>query len=160
RPLDSILTRRRFPATSSPPEPARRARALLTVVAVLAAVAATQAPAATNATPRWHVLPFAPGQGQWFSVLGSASGRVWFNVEGATGFTVWSARVRGGALTSFVSTPEGRITAFSDAWLSGSTLVSCCQGQEGVVRSEEHTSELQSLAYLVCRLLLEKKKKK
>src|SRR6266404_7177244 len=28
------------------------------------------------------------------------------------------------------------------------------------LRSEEHTSELQSLAYLVCRLLLEKKKKK
>src|SRR2546425_6510898 len=26
-------------------------------------------------------------------------------------------------------------------------------------RSEEHTSELQSLAYIVCRLLLEKKKK-
>src|SRR5687767_15225647 len=31
---------------------------------------------------------------------------------------------------------------------------------EGAERSEEHTSELQSLAYLVCRLLLEKKKKK
>src|SRR3989441_8745697 len=30
----------------------------------------------------------------------------------------------------------------------------------GQGRSEEHTSELQSLAYLVCRLLLEKKKKK
>src|SRR2546425_2877539 len=28
-----------------------------------------------------------------------------------------------------------------------------------IQRSEEHTSELQSLAYLVCRLLLEKKKK-
>src|SRR3989441_3947453 len=28
------------------------------------------------------------------------------------------------------------------------------------LRSEEHTSELQSLAYLVCRLLLEKKKRK
>src|SRR2546423_10634067 len=27
------------------------------------------------------------------------------------------------------------------------------------IRSEEHTSELQSLAYLVCRLLLEKKRK-
>src|SRR5687767_15681887 len=27
----------------------------------------------------------------------------------------------------------------------------------GIARSEEHTSELQSLAYLVCRLLLEKK---
>src|SRR2546425_3923517 len=30
----------------------------------------------------------------------------------------------------------------------------------GSMRSEEHTSELQSLAYLVCRLLLEKKKKR
>src|SRR2546425_8325826 len=30
---------------------------------------------------------------------------------------------------------------------------------QAVARSEEHTSELQSLAYLVCRLLLEKKKK-
>src|SRR3712207_8561319 len=29
----------------------------------------------------------------------------------------------------------------------------------GVLRSEEHTSELQSRQYLVCRLLLEKKKK-
>src|SRR5687767_15700505 len=35
---------------------------------------------------------------------------------------------------------------------SPSTPASAC-------RSEEHTSELQSLAYLVCRLLLEKKKK-
>src|SRR5205823_12968903 len=31
------------------------------------------------------------------------------------------------------------------------------QVQKCRVRSEEHTSELQSLAYLVCRLLLEKK---
>src|SRR2546425_2360073 len=37
---------------------------------------------------------------------------------------------------------------------------SAFQPNSGVVRSEEHTSELQSLAYLVCRLLLEKKKKK
>src|SRR2546425_7714676 len=33
-------------------------------------------------------------------------------------------------------------------------------GARDVCRSEEHTSELQSLAYLVCRLLLEKKKKR
>src|SRR5437762_9871022 len=32
-------------------------------------------------------------------------------------------------------------------------------GREGFLRSEEHTSELQSPMYLVCRLLLEKKKK-
>src|SRR2546425_9661541 len=35
-------------------------------------------------------------------------------------------------------------------FLQGKGVTSC--------RSEEHTSELQSLAYLVCRLLLEKKK--
>src|SRR3712207_8438580 len=32
--------------------------------------------------------------------------------------------------------------------------------RDGDERSEEHTSELQSRQYLVCRLLLEKKKKK
>src|SRR2546425_5541027 len=42
--------------------------------------------------------------------------------------------------------------------------VSACPGgparRRSLPRSEEHTSELQSLAYLVCRLLLEKKKKR
>src|SRR5687767_15192438 len=33
-------------------------------------------------------------------------------------------------------------------------------GARIIARSEEHTSELQSLAYLVCRLLLEKKNKR
>src|SRR2546425_9722245 len=36
---------------------------------------------------------------------------------------------------------------------------SCPPRAPAPARSEEHTSELQSLAYLVCRLLLEKKKK-
>src|SRR2546425_6382158 len=36
--------------------------------------------------------------------------------------------------------------------------VCSCGIQPEAGRSEEHTSELQSLAYLVCRLLLEKKK--
>ena len=41
-------------------------------------------------------------------------------------------------------------------------IVIFCHGYKGYKdwRSEEHTSELQSQAYLVCRLLLEKKKKK
>src|SRR2546425_2339673 len=38
----------------------------------------------------------------------------------------------------------------------GDALTRLCRQDS---RSEEHTSELQSLAYLVCRLLLEKKKK-
>src|SRR5437016_5242080 len=36
----------------------------------------------------------------------------------------------------------------------------CPRCKAGLERSEEHTSELQSLTNLVCRLLLEKKKKK
>src|SRR2546425_7665820 len=43
------------------------------------------------------------------------------------------------------------VVATSTAELKGDSLT-------GDYRSEEHTSELQSLAYLVCRLLLEKKK--
>src|SRR6185437_16868668 len=45
--------------------------------------------------------------------------------------------------------------SWSDKWVS--TERSCRERTRK--RSEEHTSELQSLAYLVCRLLLEKKKK-
>src|SRR5687767_15351669 len=37
-------------------------------------------------------------------------------------------------------------------------LIQAAGGSVPAYRSEEHTSELQSLAYLVCRLLLEKKK--
>src|SRR2546425_3960570 len=51
---------------------------------------------------------------------------------------------------------EGTVAEGTDrimAWDAG-TL-----GVPDAERSEEHTSELQSLAYLVCRLLLEKKNK-
>src|SRR5262245_64624023 len=41
-------------------------------------------------------------------------------------------------------------------WQNHPGLQLCARGS----RSEEHTSELQSLRHLVCRLLLEKKKKK
>src|SRR2546429_4742210 len=42
----------------------------------------------------------------------------------------------------------------------GSYFLTCFRQSFGVQRSEEHTSELQSRLHLVCRLLLEKKKKK
>src|SRR2546430_4227212 len=38
------------------------------------------------------------------------------------------------------------------------TLFKCCAATQGLWRSEEHTSELQSQSNIVCRLLLEKKK--
>src|SRR2546430_3373558 len=44
-----------------------------------------------------------------------------------------------------------------DGGAHGKHIALVCQ--RGLVRSEEHTSELQSQSNLVCRLLLEKKKK-
>src|SRR2546425_1393063 len=43
--------------------------------------------------------------------------------------------------------------------VDGNDVLAVYEATRSAVRSEEHTSELQSLAYLVCRLLLEKKKK-
>src|SRR2546422_3437516 len=60
---------------------------------------------------------------------------------------------------------DGRIAAHCRAlvsdWLSDvlATHLSCAQAGRQKARSEEHTSELQSRLHLVCRLLLEKKKK-
>src|SRR2546425_5477442 len=52
-------------------------------------------------------------------------------------------------------------TSQRQSWLTPITSAASDQPSSTKLgRSEEHTSELQSLAYLVCRLLLEKKKKK
>src|SRR3712207_7662963 len=47
----------------------------------------------------------------------------------------------------------------TDRWTVGGAWVERIIGVPEPRRSEEHTSELQSRQYLVCRLLLEKKKK-
>src|SRR3989441_5861811 len=49
---------------------------------------------------------------------------------------------------------------FRQRWASLKPVAGSKPSSTSTLRSEEHTSELQSLAYLVCRLLLEKKKKK
>src|SRR2546425_7628345 len=63
--------------------------------------------------------------------------------------------------TLFRSQWRGRRTAWP--WRDDTNLRRGVRSRFGraetTPRSEEHTSELQSLAYLVCRLLLEKKKK-
>src|SRR3712207_8715531 len=64
------------------------------------------------------------------------------------------AAVRSGdadaALVPFENSVEGSVPATMDGLADGDPLV--------ITRSEEHTSELQSRQYLVCRLLLDKKK--
>src|SRR2546425_4551206 len=68
--------------------------------------------------------------------------------------------------TLFPYTTLFRSMATSKGVIQGYTAVAAVDGEAQIIvaaqahRSEEHTSELQSLAYLVCRLLLEKKKKK
>src|SRR3712207_9398778 len=62
--------------------------------------------------------------------------------------------------TLFRSVPdvEDAVTSISTPVASSVSAMACTQSRW--MRSEEHTSELQSRQYLVCRLLLEKKKKK
>src|SRR5687767_15536720 len=65
-------------------------------------------------------------------------------------------------ILSAITAAEGTsimIPIFS-SWLYGTFSASSSSPTRRRSRSEEHTSELQSLAYLVCRLLLEKKKLK
>src|SRR5258707_4038536 len=61
----------------------------------------------------------------------------------------------GGSGTATPATHSASSTSQSSAPAGG---VEPSSGSAAVLRSEEHTSELQSRQYLVCRLLLEKKK--
>src|SRR5438105_5553218 len=56
----------------------------------------------------------------------------------------------GSAMRPASSAPDGAAPCRGTGW----------RDRQGAARSEEHTSELQSRVDLVCRLLLEKKKKK
>src|SRR5947199_7356382 len=60
--------------------------------------------------------------------------------------------------TLFRSFPAGPRSSRPPAARSATATLDESQSRSG--RSEEHTSELQSLRHLVCRLLLEKKKRK
>src|ERR1035438_1763936 len=61
--------------------------------------------------------------------------------------------------TLFPYTTLFRSTIISMSWI-GWALLSAAFAAATALRSEEHTSELQSLRHLVCRLLLEKKTSK
>src|SRR5205823_7741603 len=69
--------------------------------------------------------------------------------------------------SNFVTTSHGHLVCSPGAYCMPTIApnsvriansVSLTVKSDSDARSEEHTSELQSLAYLVCRLLLEKKK--
>src|SRR2546425_4011934 len=92
--------------------------------------------------------------------------RISENIEGELWTKlVWNCALN--AVSALGRAKYGQIAASVDAWkvveaaVHEVLAVACAANvhQPGLEdRSEEHTSELQSLAYLVCRLLLEKKK--
>src|SRR2546430_4905159 len=73
-----------------------------------------------------------------------------------TPYAAASRRAR--SVSSALAAPEPKYFAVN-AW-GGASLASDQLATTAEERSEEHTSELQSQSNLVCRLLLEKKKKK
>src|SRR5687768_17787883 len=60
---------------------------------------------------------------------------------------------------SFIRRPYWWRTGAPGPRTTGTSTVTCTVTRSSAVRSEEHTSELQSRLHLVCRLLLEKKNK-
>src|SRR3712207_7707045 len=71
-----------------------------------------------------------------------------FRSRHGRGFTLWFTGLSGAGKTTIAEIVERELRA-----RFGKVEV-----LDGDIRSEEHTSELQSRQYLVCRLLLEKKK--
>src|SRR3712207_7794524 len=63
------------------------------------------------------------------------------------------------ALMKYLSTHIKYPAVSQEIGAYGRVIVQFIVDKDGTIRSEEHTSELQSRQYLVCRLLLEKKKK-
>src|SRR3712207_7845544 len=96
--------------------------------------------------PRSTLFPYTPLFRSCVPAPGSranapvAAGTVYRTTPAAAAAAVWAASQGDQRLSSRLC-PDG-MSAKSDS----------------VLRSEEHTSELQSRQYLVCRLLLEKKK--
>src|SRR3712207_3511244 len=75
-----------------------------------------------------------------------------------------SRQATSASATASGTPPAIRVSTGASTSALASTAFAICSARRRVTlpisRSEEHTSELQSRQYLVCRLLLEKKKKK
>src|SRR3989475_5371740 len=84
-----------------------------------------------------------------------------FARNGAAGAPAWLKEMREAAITRFAQlgfpTTKQEEWRFTSVAPIAETTFTLSRGRE--TRSEEHTSELQSQSNLVCRLLLEKKKK-
>src|SRR2546425_1731901 len=116
--------------TMAPPDPTAFWRPVLDQGLETWAKLFAQTPATPELLPQWKQF-IDQWIEAWSKVLGQAMGTEQF------------AKLMGQSLDQFLAT-HGPLRRAAE--------------QQTEQRSEEHTSELQSLAYLVCRLLLEKKK--
>src|SRR2546422_3744109 len=121
--------------TWSPPGPLRRA---------LTGIATTVVEGPVGTSTRTE----APGAGAWLWIRARTSA---LRVAGSTRASTATIRAVIGRGSSAAYTATG-----SPGCSSAATACATVKS----TRSEEHTSELQSRLHLVCRLLLEKKKKK
>src|SRR5438309_7175226 len=90
--------------------------------------------------------------------------RVWTTSSAAAEGVEARTSATKSAMVKSVSWPTPEITGISEAKMARATISSLKAHKSSIeppprARSEEHTSELQSQFHLVCRLLLEKKKK-
>src|SRR2546425_7096533 len=98
----------------------------------------------------------AEGVEYTFGVVGSTTNSIVTEMHGRSDIRFVDTRHEEGA--AFMAYGYARASGKPTACIttSGPGTINLVTGI--ALRSEEHTSELQSLAYLVCRLLLEKKK--
>src|SRR2546422_7697681 len=94
----------------------------------------------------------------------SVGGVVWSSAPQSTrvGFWIFSAlELRSRAASARQARAKHCGSTAASAALRAAMIFGCFRANSGgnMRRSEEHTSELQSRLHLVCRLLLEKKKK-
>src|SRR3712207_7219768 len=82
-----------------------------------------------------------------------------FRSAAAEGVSALRVAFAGDAARFAAWVPGGIARAASGAGSAAGSGAGSALSAAGSARSEEHTSELQSRQYLVCRLLLEKKKK-
>src|SRR5690625_4244925 len=111
-------------------------------------------------TPPWGVLPMAPGRHDWGSI--PAPGQAARSRRpGPVRIRTRRTKICNQGDISMTSPGGFDIESLKKNALIATIVGFVCGGAiPGVLgRSEEHTSELQSRGHLVCRLLLEKKKK-
>src|SRR2546425_7222877 len=106
-------------------------------------------------------VSMSASEGCGFFASSAAAAMIWPDWQYPHCGTSSAIQARCTACARFLERPSIVVTRLPATAATGSTQVRVATPSRWTVqapRSEEHTSELQSLAYLVCRLLLEKKK--